>query len=366
MLVKVAECCALRWEGGELVWDGYLEHQQYALTEASERVMRWFADWRELGSLGELDEPSLAVARLLLEVGVLLEQGSERHLREQAVLARWGPWGAAARYFHFATRTLEQTPFVDPGDDAEHMRERAWSAPFPELTKRYPEAAAVDLAAGWEAPAEARAATLLDALASRRSVRQFEDREVPLGHLSSLLCHAAGIRRTVRDPSIGTAVHKASPASGALHPIELYLWARAVAGLPSGLYHYEAISEVLERVGEAPADNGPGAFGGQPWLAEAPAVLIFTGLVERTQWRYGSGRAYRDVLLGLGHLSQTVLLLATSLGLGAVFASAVRDEALERILGCDGRREPVLGVTALGWPAFSISEHGPGSSAGAD
>jgi nitroreductase len=73
-------------------------------------------------------------------------------------------------------------------------------------------------------------------------------------------------------------------------------------------------------------------------------------VIARSRWRYDSARAYRDLLIGLGHTSQTVLLTAAAMGLGAVFATAVRDERVEEILGCDPFEEIVLGVAALGWP----------------
>ena len=62
-------------------------------------------------------------------------------------------------------------------------------------------------------------------------------------------------------------------------------------------------------------------------------------------------RGYRDVVLGLGHISQTILLLAAARGLGATFATAVRDDVIEAELGCDGISELVLGVHAIGHPA---------------
>jgi nitroreductase len=79
-------------------------------------------------------------------------------------------------------------------------------------------------------------------------------------------------------------------------------------------------------------------------------LVLYTAVIERLQWRYRSPRAYRDLLIGLGHVSQTVLLLASAMGLGAVFATAVCDEDLELLIGIDPTSEILLGVTALGHP----------------
>lgn len=125
-----------------------------------------------------------------------------------------------------------------------------------------------------------------------------------------------------------------------------------MTGLVPGTYHYVASSGALELIRTAGADvDSPEAYGGQPWPADSPVTLIHTAVVARNQWRYRVPRGYRDVVLGLGHVSQTVLLLATARGLGATFVTALRDDVLEQHLGCDGIHEVVLGVHALGHPA---------------
>lgn len=96
------------------------------------------------------------------------------------------------------------------------------------------------------------------------------------------------------------------------------------------------------------------ALGEQPWLSDCAALLIYTAVPARTRWRYERSRAYRDILIELGHVSQTVLLTATALGLGAVTATAMRDRELEDLLGCDPTAEPALAVTALGRPAAGL------------
>jgi SagB-type dehydrogenase family enzyme len=146
-------------------------------------------------------------------------------------------------------------------------------------------------------------------------------------------------------------VFKTSPSAGARDPVELYVHVDRVTGLEPGTYHFAPGRGGLEAIGPAAAPDAlADAVGGQPWLARAPALLIYTAVLERSAWRYDNRRAYRDVVLGLGHTSQTALLVATAIGLGAVTATAVNEEALERLLGCDPAAEPVLAVTALGRP----------------
>ena len=69
------------------------------------------------------------------------------------------------------------------------------------------------------------------------------------------------------------------------------------------------------RLGDETVDiDGPRAYGDQEWPALSPVTLVHTAVIERNQWRYRRARGYRDVLLGLGHVSQTILLLAAARG----------------------------------------------------
>jgi nitroreductase len=51
-----------------------------------------------------------------------------------------------------------------------------------------------------------------------------------------------------------------------------------------------------------------------------------------------------------GHLSQTLYLLCTHLGLGAFFTGAVNDMNIEEMLGLDPLQEGVIGISGCGRP----------------
>jgi len=350
MRVKVAECAALFWDDGRLVWDDYLRQRQYALTAGSETVLRWFARWRELETARELGDGSLEIAERLVDAGALIVEGSPEHEGEERVGLGWGRWGAAARHFHFSVRTPASARFVSHGDDVIHMREQSREHPAPAIAKTYPDRDVVPV--GLADAADWRRHGLLETLHHRRSVRRFTSDPVSVAEVGTILQLAGGIVDSLPDNGAGAAVFKTSPSAGAWHAVELYLEARDVEGLAPGVYHFAPTRGGLEDLGRGVlGEAARETLGGQAWLADAPALLIYTAVIDRAQWRYGAGRAYRDVLIGLGHLSQTVLLTATAMGLGAVFATAVCDEELERHIGCDAAGEVVLGVAALGRPA---------------
>ncbi|MFI6507705.1 SagB/ThcOx family dehydrogenase [Streptosporangium sp. NPDC050855] len=352
MRVRVAEHAVLYWDDGRLVWDDYLHQQQFALTEDSSRVLWWFREWRELSSVGRLGAALVPIAERLLESGLLIAEGSDRHERQNELKNRWGTWGPPAAYYHFATRVRSGGRILSAGEDRARTREKVGLSPVPPPFKPTGDRPLVAFGkrpsgdAGWPHP------RLIDALWRRRSTRAYLDKPVDLDDLATVLTVAGGVVAFRDDPEFGHDVFKTSPSAGARDPIEIYVYAGDVeGGLEPAMYHFSPSAHGVTRTGDAPSrERLVSALGDQAWLATAPVLLVYTAMIERSQWRYEAARAYRDISLGLGHVSQTVLLTATAMGLGAVFATAVRDEELEALVGCDPMSEIVLGVTALGHP----------------
>ncbi|WP_053226019.1 SagB family peptide dehydrogenase [Solirubrobacter soli] len=353
MNVRVAASGSLAFREGAAVWDNHLDHRQHALTELSLDVLRHFSDWRELASAAELGPRHEAVARRLLEAGVLVAEDSLAHARELHVTGSWGRWGGAAERFHFASRTTSSTTFATPASSFATMRHQGVEETPPAIAARRhgePIALPGTRIGDWQRP------DVVSALLDRRSARSFTDAPVALDDLAAILHVAGGFLGVFDELGTGPEAYKTSPSAGALHPNELYVRARRVSGLQPGTYHYDAAGGHLVRVGAEAVDiDDPRAYGDQEWPALSPVTLLHTAVVARNQWRYRTPRGYRDVLLGLGHVSQTILLAAGARGLGGTFATAIRDEVLERHLGCDGVDEIVLGVTALGCAGIQLT-----------
>lgn len=102
---------------------------------------------------------------------------------------------------------------------------------------------------------------------------------------------------------------KTSPSAGARHPLEAYVAALRVRGLPRGLYHYSPDTHLLELLRKG---CRPGQFGsylaGKSWYGSASALMFMTAVFERNQWKYPDSAAYRTVILDAGHNVPDVLL----------------------------------------------------------
>ena len=188
-----------------------------------------------------------------------------------------------------------------------------------------------------------------DLLRSRRTWRRFSaTKRVTIGDLGTLLGLTAGIQQWVEAKPRPLAL-KTSPSGGARHPIECYLVARRVVGLPAGVYHYAADRHALERLRKSISlERLRSYYPSSGYFAEAPAHLLMTAVFARQLWRYPYARAYRAALVEAGHLCQTFCLTATWLGLAPFCLMGLADSRIEQDLGIDGITESILYAAGVG------------------
>ncbi|MBN1490209.1 MAG: SagB/ThcOx family dehydrogenase, partial [Phycisphaerae bacterium] len=146
---------------------------------------------------------------------------------------------------------------------------------------------------------------LEQAIAKRRSVREFANTAVTLPELGQLCWAGQGIT----DPDHG---YRASPSAGATFPIELLVVSH------EGVDHYQPKDHSLARVLTGDYRRILGEAGlGQKAFTSAPVSIIITAVIERTAGKYRD-RAERYCVLEAGHVAQNILLQATSLDLAGV------------------------------------------------
>jgi SagB-type dehydrogenase family enzyme len=177
-----------------------------------------------------------------------------------------------------------------------------------------------------------------EAISKRRSVRSYAERSLTLEQVSRLLWSAQGItdKRGFR----------AAPSAGALYPLELFVVAGGVRGLEPGVYRYHPEEHRLSLRKKGDVRRELGAFG-QGWVAEAPAVIVFAGVYERTTGKYGE-RGVRYVHMEVGYAGENLFLQAEALGLGTVVVGAFHDNQVKKVLSLDEKEEP-LAIMPVGY-----------------
>ncbi len=164
-------------------------------------------------------------------------------------------------------------------------------------------------------------------LASRRSERVFGEGELSLAAIGQLLWAGQGVT--------DASGHRTAPSAGAKYPLELY-----VATSDSVLHYVPATHEVERRADAESLGVLADSTFDQAFVSTAPAVLVITGVVVRTEEKYG-GAAVDYMNREAGHVAQNVLLQATALGLAAVPVGGFDADEVARHLMLPGGEDPL-------------------------
>jgi SagB-type dehydrogenase family enzyme len=211
----------------------------------------------------------------------------------------------------------------------------------PDIYKKYSASKRIKLTK--DLPAQSMQIT--DILKKRKSIRAYSPQPITLNETSFLLWAATGIQRVEHGYEFRTG-----PSAGALYPVETYIAANNVESLEQGIYHYNVKEHVLELLSLGDfGDELAAASLGQEMVAKAPIVFIWTGVFERSKWKYMQ-RAYRYVYLDAGIIGENLALASTGIGLGSCQIGAFFDDEVNAILEVDGAKESVLYLSVVGHP----------------
>lgn len=177
------------------------------------------------------------------------------------------------------------------------------------------------------------------AMGERMSVRAYDGGSISLVELSQLLWAAQGA--TGRDGK------RTAPSAGALYPLEVYVAAGDVRGLPAGVYRFEPDGHELVPVvdGDVREELSEAALG-QESVERAAAVIVIAAVFARTREKYGR-RADKYVYVEVGHAAQNVYLQSVPLGLGTVMVGAFDANEVRWVLEMK-RDERPLAVMPVG------------------
>ncbi len=191
-------------------------------------------------------------------------------------------------------------------------------------------------------------ANLWSTLERRRSARAFKNtKHLNAKELSNLLHYSCGL---IANDADGGKTLRPYPSAGARYPLEVYVVARAVKDIPSGIYHYHLPTHRLSLIRQ-PAFIEEILNSFSPIMdyakAEAGSFLIISSVFNRIFNKYGE-RGYRYLLEEVGAMTQNIYLVATALNLPIVTFAGFEDEQVNEVLDFDGVEESVVAIIALG------------------
>ncbi len=164
-----------------------------------------------------------------------------------------------------------------------------------------------------------------------------DTRRVDLSLLATLLFLSAGVTRVAGPPG-RRRYFRSAMSAGNLHPVELYVVAGEVEGLPAGVYHFSPLDFLLARLR---AGDHRGWIGPRASLA-----VVLTGIPWRTAWKYGE-RGWRHLYWDSGTMLANMLAASDAHGLEHRTLLGFDDEQVAALLGVDGLEEMPLAVVLL-------------------
>ncbi len=175
------------------------------------------------------------------------------------------------------------------------------------------------------------------ALKERRSHRKYSGL-LSLEEVSQVLWSAQGTTDSGRK-------RRTAPSAGALYPLEIYLIVGEVEGIPKGIYKYSPTNHSI-KISQEGDKRQKLLTCCQPFVRKAPAIIVITGVYERTAAKYGN-RAEQYVYIEAGAAGQNIYLQCEALGIGTTFVGAFIDSRLRSILALPEEEHP-LGIMPLG------------------
>ena len=195
------------------------------------------------------------------------------------------------------------------------------------------------------ASAEITPVDLMTAIGQRQSIRSYVHEPITPDELSFLLWCTQGVKRVQGSQ----ATFRTVPSAGARHAFETFLLVNDVDGLEPGLYRYLALSHRLQQLDTDPTlpHRITGACFDQQFILRSGVVFLWTAVPYRMTWRYGE-RGYRDLHLDAGHVCQNLYLAAGAVECGVCAIAAFDDDAMNELLGIDGRNQFLIYLETVG------------------
>lgn len=200
-----------------------------------------------------------------------------------------------------------------------------------------------------------------DQLLERRTTcRNFDaGRSISGELLAQLLQRTVKAQAVVQVEADTAFLKKNVPSGGGLHATETYLLVQRVDGLAPGVYHYHPVQHALlalPRQCDRPLQDVANAMlSGQDWFADAAVHLVLVPRYARTYWKYRNhAKAYRALLLDVGHISHALYMAATERGMAAFVTAAINEVDTEAVFALDGVTQSPVAIVGVGWRGAAL------------
>jgi len=166
-----------------------------------------------------------------------------------------------------------------------------------------------------------------ETITKRRSVRNFQKKNLTIEQISQILWSAQGLT--------SKRGFRSAPSAGAIYPMEIYFASN------DGLFRYIPQGHKIEKLkdGDLRSQLCNAAFG-QDFISYAGISIIICCDYEKIISKY-SKRGIRYADMEAGHITQNIQLQAVSLGLGSCPVGAFNDGSVSKLLQLPKNLTPI-------------------------
>lgn len=173
--------------------------------------------------------------------------------------------------------------------------------------------------------------SVVEALATRHSVREYSTQALTNQQLSNLCWAACGVARD-KD-------HRTAPTAMNRKEIRLY------AFTAKGVYEYQAVNNVLKQVTKG--DHRKLVAGGQAFAATAPVSLVM--VIDFERFGRHDEKALMMGCVDAGNVSENINLYCQSVGLCTVPRATMDVNGIRSLLGLTDKQLPIMN-NPVGFP----------------
>ncbi|MBV4534359.1 SagB/ThcOx family dehydrogenase, partial [Pseudomonas sp. SWRI107] len=262
----------------------------------------------------------------------------------------WG-WDILSHIFHFGTKNIPLD--FQPGDKSE------WAAHYLEHCEDISNKEIPTISQGQNIkdtvslPRSLKLSTVESTLKLRSTSRVFSDHPVQRNIFARLLESSLSFNAERKLPDTAGIAEmfrnrRSSPSGGGLNATEAYVYVHNIEGIKRGIYYYNPTEHCLHLTSsELPALGN--LLSGQHFADDLALGFFLTSRLDKLWWKYEHSRAYRNALLEIGHVAQTLQIAATSLGLGTWPTGALNENLIDPLLGIKDSDEQVFFFVGCGY-----------------
>lgn len=308
----------------------FIQQQGKILTDNDLATIRKMDEWIDesyfLSTFDSLTISDIAKKiHALVELGIIIREGSKADKDDTDYRQNW-KWGSYAGLYHFSVKNV---PFVsgkkieqkvqeiklkvqtDPSPVTFHRNTNVYSKIYTEEKPNFDTG-------------------IFQVMKRRRTIRSFDiNIAITKQELMTVLFAGLGIVGFREAYPTGLLPLKMTPSGGARNPYDAYVLCQNVKGLDSGIYHYSPYEHSLGLVNDKNLPKPEDMLGSQPWLNDAPAIILLVANLKRTMWKYEHYNAYRVMLIEAGHIGQNMILAANQQNFYGSPTAAVCDKIIE-------------------------------------